>query len=228
MTAPGGPSDPGTESDCLKGALVSAGDEDVPMAGRSARRQASEQPVGFNKVLFHVCSWSRKFSIATWLGLDRKEKSIHYYVLFWLIALSLILAVGPAAGWPRWVMVGIAFYRLQDLIFSTLDNALRLTERSKLSAVYEWQTPVVLALVNIIQIVLIFAIAYLILTGHNPRSFSNPPTGRFGEFFLSWISLPPLGGGASPLSMMARTLTITEEATGLLIIVVAVGRFLAG
>jgi hypothetical protein len=49
---------------------------------------------------------------------------------------------------------------------------------------------------------------------------------RFGAFFLSWISLPPLGGGAMPLSTMARALTITEEATGLLMIVIAVGRFL--
>lgn len=85
-----------------------------------------------------------------------------------------------------------------------------------------------LALVDIIQIVLIFAVAYLILTGQNPGSFSHLPTGRFGEFFLSWISLPPLGGGATPMSTMARVLTISEEATGLLMIVIAVGRFLAG
>jgi hypothetical protein len=187
----------------------------------------SGKQVGFNYALFLVCSWSRRVSVATWLGLDVRERTIHYYVLFWLITLSLILAVGPTDGWIRWVMVGLAFYRLQDLIFSTLDNALRLTDRSGLPAAYTGPTQVVLALVNINQIVLIFAIAYLILTGHNPGSFSNPPTSRFGEFFLSWSSLPPLGGGASPLSTTARILTVTEEGTGLLIIVIAVGRFLA-
>jgi hypothetical protein len=83
-------------------------------------------------------------------------------------------------------------------------------------------------LVDIIQIVLIFAVAYLMLTGLNPGAFTLPSTGRFGEFYLSWISLPPLGGGATPLSTMARVLTISEEETGLLIIVIAVGRFLAG
>lgn len=123
--------------------------------------------------------------------------------------------------------VCVVFYRLQDLIFSTLDNVLRLTERSREIPKYTWQTPLLLALVNSVQIVLIFAIAYLLLTGQNPAAFAHPPSDPFSAFFLSWISLPPLGGGAAPLSTMARVLTITEEATGLLIIVIAIGRFLA-
>jgi hypothetical protein len=199
------------------------------VAGTGTEDRAGRELVGFfNRALLHVCSASRKVSIAARLNLDCDEKSIHYYVLLWLIALGLILALGPATGWLRLVFVGVAFYRLQDLVFSTLDNALNLTDRASQFSTFKSQTPVVLALVNIVQIVLIFAIAYLMLTGQNPASFAQPPTGRFGEFFLSWISLPPLGGGAVPLSTMARVLTISEEATGLLIIVIAIGRFLAG
>ena len=174
----------------------------------------------------HVCRWSRLLSAATWFNLDQDERPIHYYVLFWLIALIPILSFAPTSGWPGLVLVGLAFYRLQDLIFSTLDNAFLLTTRSSPSK--DWGlTLVILALVNIIQIVLIFAIAYLILTGRNPKSFYNPPTSRFDEFYLSWVSLPPLGGGASPESIMAKILTITEEGIGLLIIVIAIGRFLS-
>lgn len=178
-----------------------------------------------NKAFCRICCWSRDISVATWFRFDITEKRIHNYVLFWLIVLISLLFV-PTSGWPGWILVGVALYRLQDLTFSTLDNALQLTKRSELSDNYDGLTSVVLALVNIIQIVLIFAIAYLVLTGHNPRSFSNRPTGRLGEFFLSWISLPPLGGDASPRSTMAEILTIIEEGTGLVIIVIAINRFL--
>jgi hypothetical protein len=184
--------------------------------------------VGFNNVLLFMCWLSREVSPATWFKWDESERAIHRYVFGWLVPLSLILAVGPAVGWPRFVMLGIVFYRLQELMFATLDNALMLTARGQKRHGFAWQTPLMLALVDIIQIVLIFAVAYLILTGQNRGAFSYIPPGRFGEFFLSWISLPPLGGGATPLSIMARVLTISEEATGLLMIVIAVGRFLAG
>jgi hypothetical protein len=126
-------------------------------------------------------------------------------------------------------MLGIVFCRLQELMFSTLDSALMLTDSGREAfRGFAWQTALMLALVNIIQIVLIFAVAYLVLTGPNPGAFSHLSAGRSSEFFLSWISLPPLGGGATPLSTTARALTISEEATGLLMIVIAVGRFLAG
>src|ERR1700733_1137849 len=144
------------------------------MAGMCTRVQPREEQVACNYAFCHLCCWSHKVSVATWFDLDRNERHVHYYVLFWLIVLILILIFVPTSGWPGWVLVGFAFYRLQDLIFSTLDNVFQLTTRSIRSDKYVL-TPVVLALVNIIHIVLIFADAYLILTGHNPRSFSNPP-----------------------------------------------------
>jgi hypothetical protein len=177
-----------------------------------------------------MCFLSRKCSPATWRNWDFDEGSIQLYVLFWLAGLSAILALGPTTGWPRFFMLGIVLYRLQELMFATLDNALKLTERArrKNNHACVWPTPLLLALVSIAQVVLIFAIAYLILIGQNPAAFANPPSSPFDALFLSWISLPPLGGGATPLSTMARVLTITEEATGLLLVVIAIGRFLAG
>lgn len=178
-----------------------------------------------NRVLCRACCWSRKISFATWLNLDVNQKRTHWYVLGWLGFLIFSLFIIPRSGWVGWLLVGLAFYRLQDLLFSTLDNVFHLTKKSVRSS--DWSlTLVVLALVNIVQIVLIFAIAYRFLTGHNPKSFENPPSGSFDAFYLSWTSLPPLGGGASPHSIMAKALAMAEEATGLLIIVIAIGRFL--
>jgi hypothetical protein len=184
----------------------------------------------FTAALASVCWLSRTFSLATWFYWDSYEWSIQLYVLIWLAGLSAILAFGPTTGWPRWFMLAIVFYRLQELMFATLDNALKLTKRARRPDLpaYNWPTPLLLSLISIIQVVLIFAVAYLILTGPNPAAFSHQPISRSGEFFLSWISLPPLGGGATPLSRMARVLTIGEEATGLLLVVISIGRFLSG
>jgi len=187
-------------------------------------------PAVFTGALTLVCELSRRFSFATGFKLDRNEWRIQLYVLFWLVGLCAILAFGPTTGWPRWFMLGIVLYRLQELMFATLDNALMLSERARQPdrPTYLWPTPLLLALVSIIQVVLIFAIAYLVLIGQNSAAFANPPSSPFDAFFLSWISLPPLGGGATPLSTMARVLTISEEATALLLVVIAIGRFLAG
>jgi len=187
-------------------------------------------PAVFTGALTFVCGLSRMFSPATRFKLDSNEWRIQLYVLFWLLGLCAILAFGPTTGWPRWFMLGIVLYRLQELMFATLDNALMLTDRARQRnrPTYKWPTPLLLALVSIIQVVLIFAIAYLVLIGQNSAAFANPPSSPFDAFFLSWISLPPLGGGATPLSTMARVLTISEEATALLLVVIAIGRFLAG
>jgi hypothetical protein len=184
----------------------------------------------FTTALTFACRISRECSPVTLFKWDSEEWKIQLYVLFWLAGLSAILAVGPTTGWPRWFMLAIVLYRLQELMFATLDNALMLTDiaRRPDRPTYKWPTPLLLALVSIIQVVLIFAIAYLVLIGHNPAAFAQPPSSPFDAFFLSWISLPPLGGGATPLSTMARALTITEEATALLLVVIAIGRFLAG
>lgn len=196
----------------------------IPAAPTDGPRKAV-----FTTVLTKVCWLSRTCSPARWRNWDYEEASIQFYVLFWLAALSAILFVGPTTGWPRFVTLAIVLYRLQELMFATLDNALGLTDRARQETpAYDWPTPLLLSLVSIIQVVLIFAIAYLVLIGQNRAAFANPPSNPLDAFFLSWISLPPLGGGATPLSTMARVLTVSEEATGLLLVVIAIGRFLAG
>jgi hypothetical protein len=146
----------------------------------------------FTAALTSVCWLSRRSSPA-WC-LDSEQWSIQGYVLFWLVGLSAILAFGPTIGWLRFVMLGIVLYRLQELMFATLDNAFQLTERARRKDLpaCEWPTPLLLALVSIIQVVLIFAIAYLILIGQNKAAFASPPASPSDAFFLSWISLPPL------------------------------------
>jgi hypothetical protein len=203
------------------------GDGLMTKMGIIVKPRKDRKLVGCNKLLCYVCCCSRTISAATLFDRDQDERRIHHYVLLWTGILILILFLVPTSGWLGWALVGVAFYRLQDLIFSTLDNAFQLTERSRRSDPYDGPALVVLALVNIFQIVLIFAIAYLVFTSHAPGSFSKLPAGRFGDFFLSWISLPPLGGGASPHSTTAKILTMIEAGTGLLIIVISIGRFLS-
>jgi hypothetical protein len=199
----------------------------IPAAPR-ARPDRPRRAV-FTTALTSVCRLSRACSPARWRDWDQQEASIQFYVLFWLVGLSAILFFGPTTGGWRFVMLGIVLYRLQELMFATLDNAFGLTDRARQETpAYDWPTPLLLSLVSIIQVVLIFAIAYLVLIGPNKAAFASPPSNPLDAFFLSWISLPPLGGGAIPLSAMARVLTISEEATGLLLVVIAIGRFLAG
>jgi hypothetical protein len=197
----------------------------IPAAPTDGPRKAV-----FTTALTKVCLLSRTCSPARWRNWDYEEASIQFYVLFWLAGLIAILFFGPTTGWPRWFMLGIVLYRLQELMFATLDNALGLTDRARQeeTPAYDWPTPLLLSLVSIIQVVLIFAVAYLVLIGQSRAAFANPPSSPLDAFFLSWISLPPLGGGATPLSTMARVLTVSEEATGLLLVVIAIGRFLAG
>jgi hypothetical protein len=221
------------------GALLSVtptGDGDLfavipsPPAVPPAVPPAPPDLVVFTWFLERVCSLSRTFSIAARCKWDDRQLPMHIYVLVWLILLGIGLGVCPIfPGWARIIVLVIVFYRLQELMFATIDNSLKLTPRARGKLdVYKWPTPLLLALTSIIQVVLIFAIAYFILVGQNRAEFANPPSNPFDAFFLSWISLPPLGGGANPLSTMARVLTISEEATALLLVVIAIGRFLAG
>lgn len=176
-----------------------------------------------------VCRLSSTFSIASRAGWNGSERAIHRYVVAWLVALGLLLFIGPSSGPWALVAVGVAFYRLQDLVVSTLDDALGLTGRAEQFGRFSATTPILISLVNIVQVVLVFAIADLVLLGDLGRAFETAVnvSSRFDYLFLSWNSLPPLGSGYGPATAMARGLAITESATGMLIIVIAVTRFLS-
>jgi chorismate mutase len=217
----------------LSTTLTGEGDLFAMIPAPPAVPPAAPKMVAITWVLTHVCSLSRMLSLAARCHCDSRQGRMHIYVLVWLALLCIGLAACPIILihlWSRILVLVLVFYRLQELMFATFDNALKLSERSRKDLdVFKWPTPLLLALFSIIQTVLIFAIAYLILAGHHPAAFARPPpSSPFNAFYLSWISLPPLGGGATPLSTMARGLTIGEEATALLLVVIAIGRFLAG
>jgi hypothetical protein len=71
--------------------------------------------------------------------------------------------------------------------------------------------PHVLALVSIIQVVLIFAIAYLILIGQNRAAVTPPPSCPFDALFLSWISLPRSAAGQTPRMGVAEVVGQVER-----------------
>jgi hypothetical protein len=174
------------------------------------------------------CTVSAWASLATFLPLDRKRKGsggLEAYVFGWLLFLCSLLFFGPASGcWAAvWAWVGL--YRLQDLVFASLDNVFGLTPRG-----IRWQDrpgvgPAVIALWNIAQVIVIYAIGYQNLAaGHGERVFDTPlgdkggPSGHFGFLYLSWTTLFPPGSGFTAISTPARMLVMAESGSGLMII----------
>jgi hypothetical protein len=143
------------------------------------------------------------------------------YVLAWLLALIVILLWAPLGGNWGLAFAALAIYRLQDMILGTIGDAFVFNTIGGTGG-----SKVLLAVVNIFQIVVIFAIAFYVLL---PNSAFMPPapTGRFGHLFLSWSTLPPLGGGFLAQSTRARTLVMVESAAGVLLVVIALSRFLS-
>lgn len=124
------------------------------------------------------------------------------------------------------ICVAAAFYRLQDFLFASLDQALGLTGKRSFTGT-AWQGPVLIALINLGQVVLVFAIAYQVLVTRS--AFTPAPAGtRFGHLFLSWRSLPPLGSGYLPQTAGSRILAILESGTGILMLTITLARFLRG
>jgi hypothetical protein len=178
-------------------------------------------------LLFRV---SERASPAFWLRKpftnyqeDRDTRFFGSYVLIWLVILIAILARTPVTGNWALACAALALYRLQDLIFGTVGDAFNFNGAEIKSS---WRSKVMLAVVNIVQIVVIFAIVFLVLT---PRHAFHPtaPSSRFGHFFLSWSTLPPLGSGFSALTTRSRVLVMIESGAGVVMTVVALSRFLA-
>jgi hypothetical protein len=173
-------------------------------------------------------------SLATLLDLNdskypEQNRRLQVYVWGWLAFLGCLLFFGP----PLWRLFGPAFgwfaavvaiYRFQDLVFASLDNVFGLTPRG-----VRWQerpgvSPVVIALWNIVQVTVIFALLYQIIAHYGSGVFEGPkgdehgPSTPFGYLYLSWTTLFPPGSGYSAISGTARGLFMAEGASGLLII----------
>jgi hypothetical protein len=144
-----------------------------------------------------------------------------WYVLIWLAGLLAILRLTPRSGFLAVFFAWSALYRLQDLLFGTLGDAFQFHEFKGSGT-----SKVVLAIVNIVQIVTIFAIAFLVFTPRTAFSPAAPPS-RFGHFYLSWSTLPPLGSGFMAETFRSRVLVMSESAAGIVVTVVALSRFLS-
>jgi hypothetical protein len=168
---------------------------------------------------------SEKISVAYWLTKITKwqRDSIFYgyYVSGWLAALLVILSYAPMSGNWGLAFGSLALYRLQDLLFSTIGDAL--------CHPFPGSPPskIVLVIINIIQTVTIFAIAFLVFTSIHAFS-PSAPLSRFGHFYLSWSTLPPLGSGFAAETTGARVLVMIESGIGILLTVVTLSRFLSG
>jgi hypothetical protein len=177
-------------------------------------------------------------SAATWLDLNESEKGsskLESYVLFWLGFLSSMLVLGPDSGGGALMIAGFGIYRLQDLVFASLDNVFGLTKRGNTWKRRSGVGPVVIALWNIVQVILIFALLYQNLAGGGrPGVFEAPSrpavelSGWFSFLYLSWTTLFPPGSGYTPASTTARVLVMAESGSGLLIIGLTLAALISG
>lgn len=180
-------------------------------------------PLSF--LLAIVCLCSRAISILTPFEGRLRQYTVDSYVLFWLAVLIALATAAPRTGGWGMVVASVALYRVQDLLFSTLDDALALTGRFQ---GFTAPSKVIIALVNMMQIVLAFTIAIGVFTLSS--DWSNAPAhalGRFNCFVLSWAGLIPFGVSSSAVSSDAQLISIVESAVAVIILLVALSRFLS-
>lgn len=182
---------------------------------------------------------SARFSLATWMCLNPTKKGyeLELYALIWLGLLWYLLSVGPVTGTFRVLILGAGIYRLQDLVFASLDNVFGLTKRGE-----QWKddlpgaAPVVINLLNVLQVIVIFALFYQNWPGAGPDGFwgdkghteTLPGNLGFGFLYLSWTTLFPPGSGYTPIHPVTGWLFMAESVCGLLIIGLTLAALLAG
>jgi hypothetical protein len=171
-----------------------------------------------------ACLVSRAISILTIFTKRPTPPVTQWYVGLWFVALLICTVVVTKAGIPGLVLVAIAFYRLQDLLFSTLDDALAITGRFRSGV---GTTKVLIILVNIVQIVLIFTIVFSVLTTKGDWAHPPMPFGTRSCFILSWSSLTPFTVNTNANDSLTWILTIAESAIAVIILLVALSRFLS-
>ena len=107
-------------------------------------------------LIFCVCYASERISVGYWIGkLTRRPQDSQFYgwyVVGWLVALLLMLGLAPASGSWAVALAWLGLYRLQDMLFGTITDAFGFVRFAG-----SWQSKVVLAIFNIVQVVTIFA-----------------------------------------------------------------------
>lgn len=202
-----------------------------------------------------LCKLSSSISLATLLrpttwALNWGDR-VQVYVLGWLFFLALGLAATPIGGPPSIVVLVLALYRLQDLVFAITDDALELTCRSMAFRFPRWrpahglpQAPIAILLTNVFQVILIFAILYSFVDRHGGMQeltasacsavgIASGATcraamrGPFDYLYLSWTSLFTLGGGDTVSGTTSRVLVMLEVASSLLVVGTGLATFVA-
>ncbi|HEV3231449.1 MAG TPA: hypothetical protein VG245_04270, partial [Candidatus Dormibacteraeota bacterium] len=177
-----------------------------------------------------ACQASAAISISTIFGWDGEDRLLQRYIAIWTLALAGFVAALYLTGLPGWVFVvlaGLALYRLQDLVFASLDDALQLTPRDNQFNVLPHGFAVQVGLVNIVQIVLIFALCLKVFAANDFDAAANHLTTPFDYLYLSWMVLLPPGSGYNASTWVGRALSMLESGVGLLVVVLALSSFLS-
>jgi hypothetical protein len=178
-----------------------------------------------------ICFLSSRISVPTLIGWDSKKQGLlQAYVLGWVGVLVVLLYLAREPGQlalilPEWLILGLALYRLQDLLFSSVDDAMELTSTYR---DYDDKGRILILLVNLVEIILIFAIAYLVLVGPQAITTAMPPNHHITNidyFVQSWNTLAPFGSAAPAAIGLAPQLGMAEAVVSLLIVVIALSAF---
>jgi hypothetical protein len=196
-----------TKAESPTGGLSMSADTGKALFGSVLRKNkhlAIELPVAF------LCLVSRAASPLTWVTKEPTKGATQAYVFLWLLGLAGLVGLVVLFPIVGLVFVAVGFYRLQDLFFSTLDDALSITGRFE--SARDVETKVLITLANIFQIVLIFTIAFSVLTTkadwHKPPS----PFGIGSCFILSWSSLTPFTVNTSVMRQNDKRVTVIPPA----------------
>lgn len=199
-----------------------------------------------------LCQISSSISLPTvpvsW-RLNRGDR-VQWYVVVWLALLGAILVALPKVDALRLVLLALALYRLQDLLFAVVDDALGMTCRS--DAFQEpkeplgtklLRAPIAILLTNVVQLIVVFAIAfeYVNLTSGGadvvrPTCHIGTSTavcsyardlGPFDYLALSWTSLFTLGNGDLIVGTGGQVFVMLEVASSLIVVGTGLATFIA-
>lgn len=178
----------------------------------------------FNRATGVLCDLSTMISAPQWFGWDENTQGyMQLYILGWFAPLALLFAVAPESVWPWGLLVLILpVYRLQDLFFATLVDGLNLRDTY---AKYDATGRILILLVNLLQIVIIFAILYRIIVGPDVSATLRDSHSQFDYFLLSWKSLPPFGNLGDIQTRWGQALGMLEAGIGIVVGGIALGAF---
>lgn len=171
---------------------------------------------------------SHHLTLSKWL--IRDEKDIFYKVEIILLAMTFLSGVllFTIHLLPVWLAVLICFLLSQRLLEFTVVYARNfIFNQGRIFTVFEDEQHrgewlVMMFILNVVQLVFIFAVWYRYLSFLKPESFSAP-MGILNSFYFSVVTLLTVGyGDIIPISNLAKALVIIQSALTFYIFVVVV------